>query len=272
VELFDGGQSKGQATAGADGTLTKELTDLAVGSHALKAKALYGDGAESVVRGFAVAAVVAPTISSIKAASGAEIPAGGITVETSVTVTGAASAGLEVEVFDGSASKSKATANTNGQWALAITSLADGAHSIKARALYGDGVYSQVYGFTVIPSVAPTLDSIKDSRGQEIPRGGSTSDTRVTIRGTATSHQAVEVFDWDQSKGQATADSDGKWKHDFTSLTVGAHSALAKALYGNGGESYPRSFSVVAPAALTIYSITDASGVEIPDGSVTTSK
>ncbi|MEQ7917570.1 hypothetical protein ABQX22_00115, partial [Xanthomonas sp. WHRI 1810A] len=171
VELFDGAQSKGQATAGTDGTWTQELTDLAVGSHALKAKALYGDGAESAVRGFSVAAVVAPTISSIKAASGAEIPAGGITVETSVTLTGAASAGLEVEVFDGSASKGKAMANTNGQWTFAITGLAVAAHSIKAKALYGGGAESAVRGFTVAAVVAPTVSSIKAASGAEIPAG-----------------------------------------------------------------------------------------------------
>jgi hypothetical protein len=192
VEVFDGAQSQGQVTAGADGTWTKQLTDLAVGSHALKAKALYGDGVESAVRGFTVAAVVAPTISSIKAASGAEIPAGGITVETSVTVTGAASARLEVEVFDGSTSKGKATANANGQWTLAITGLAIAAHAIRAKAVYVGGGESAVRRFSVFKAF-PTIISIRDSNGVEIPEGFLTRDPKLTMSGVSFVNQTATV-------------------------------------------------------------------------------
>jgi hypothetical protein len=268
VELFDGAQSKGQATAGADGTLTKELTDLAVGSHALKAKSLYGDGAESAVRGFTVAAVVAPTISSIKAASGADIPAGGITVETSVTVTGAASAGLEVEVFDGSASKGKATANINGQWTFAITGLADGAHAIKAKALYGNGDESAIRTFDVMLDGVPTIDYLQSGSSQ-IPDGGEMYRDVVKIAGKAAPGLQVEVFDNGVTKGKATAHStSGVWFTSIEGLALGRHAIKAKALYGRNPESNVRSFSRATPQSVT--SIKDSSGREIPEGGSTT--
>jgi hypothetical protein len=221
---------------------------MTVAAHDMKARALYGDGVDSQLYSFTVMLQVVPSIIDVKDSLGVVIPEGGQTLSSTVTLSGLATPGLQVEIFANGTSQGTATADTDGLWSRTITSMAIGAHAMKAKALYGDGDYSQVRSFTVIPSVAPTLDSIKDSSGQEIPRGGSTSDTRVTISGTASSYQAVEVFDWDQSKGQATADSDGKWKKDFTGLNVGSHMALAKALYGNGAESEIRDFWVVSPA------------------------
>jgi hypothetical protein len=192
VKLFDNTLSKGQVTANARGAWTREVTGLAVGSHALKAKALYGDGAESAARGFTVAAVVTPAISSIKTASGAEIPADGITVETSVTLTGAANAGLEVEVLDGSASKGKATANANGQWTLAISGLAIAAHAIRAKAVYVGGGESAVRRFSVFKAF-PTIISIRDSNGVEIPEGLLTRDPKLTMSGVSFVNQTATV-------------------------------------------------------------------------------
>jgi hypothetical protein len=248
VKVFANSSSKGTATADADGLWSLKITGMTVAAHDMKARALYGDGVDSQLYSFTVMLQVVPSIIDVKDSLGVVIPEGGQTLSSTVTLSGLATPGLQVEIFANGTSQGTATADTDGLWSRTITSMAIGAHAMKAKALYGDGDYSQVRSFTVIPSVAPTLDSIKDSSGQEIPRGGSTSDTRVTISGTASSYQAVEVFDWDQSKGQATADSDGKWKKDFTGLNVGSHMALAKALYGNGAESEIRDFWVVSPA------------------------
>ncbi|MEQ7917571.1 hypothetical protein ABQX22_00120, partial [Xanthomonas sp. WHRI 1810A] len=239
VEVFDGSASKGKAMANTNGQWTFAITGLAVAAHSIKAKALYGGGAESAVRGFTVAAVVAPTVSSIKAASGAEIPAGGITVETSVTVTGAASAGLEVEVFDGSASKGKAMANTNGQWTFAITGLADGAHAIKAKALYGNGDESAVRSFSVFDAF-PTIISIRDSNGVEIPENTLTYDPILTISGVSFVNQTgvliALVNGVQQQLATVTVGASGAWSvtrtlstkgQYFVKLTSGgSHSAL----------------------------------------------
>jgi hypothetical protein len=68
-----------------------------------------------------------------------------------VTLSGTATKGLEVEVFDGATSKGKATANaTTGIWTLSVSGLSQTAHSFKAKALYGTGEESAVRSFTVI--------------------------------------------------------------------------------------------------------------------------
>lgn len=56
VEIFDGNTSRGKATADASGEWTLPITGLAVGLHALKARLLNGNGEESEVRSFTVAA------------------------------------------------------------------------------------------------------------------------------------------------------------------------------------------------------------------------
>jgi hypothetical protein len=264
VDVLDGGVLKGNATANPSGQWSLTITGLAVAAHAMKAKAVYGNGSESAVRGFTVAAVVVPTITSIKDASGAEIAAGGATLETSVTVTGAANSGLEVEVFDGSTSKGKATANASGQWSLTITGLAVAAHAIKAKALYGSGAESAVRGFTVTALIAPTISSVIDASGAEIPAGGVTLRTSVTVTGAANGGLEVEVFDGSTSKGKATANASGQWSLTITGLAVAAHAIKAKALYGSGAESAVHSFSVISVVP-TLISIKDSNGNEVQD-------
>jgi hypothetical protein len=71
-------------------------------------------------------------------------------VETAVTLTGAASKGQKVEIFDGTISKGQATADaTTGVWTLSVSGLSVAAHSFTAKALYGTGVVSAARTFTV---------------------------------------------------------------------------------------------------------------------------
>ncbi|WP_296254136.1 MULTISPECIES: hypothetical protein [unclassified Pseudomonas] len=186
VEVFDRDVTKGKATANSSGDWNKQLTDLATGSHAVKAVAQYGNGAQSPVRSFTVAVAVTPTISSIKDSASVEIPANGSTFDTSVTVTGTAAANQQVEVFDGQVSKGTVTVSASGTWSKALTTLTAGNHAIKAVAQYGSGVQSPVRSFTVISVSAIAIRDVKDSSGVSIPAGGSTTDTTVTVSGTVT--------------------------------------------------------------------------------------
>ncbi|QGA50988.1 Ig-like domain-containing protein [Pseudomonas brassicacearum] len=80
-----------------------------------------------------------------------EIPDGGRTFDTRVMLTGTASKGYEVEVFDGLDSKGTAMADAQtGVWALEITNLSIQFHSLTAKALYGDNQISEARTFTVL--------------------------------------------------------------------------------------------------------------------------
>lgn len=269
IELFDGTVSQGRATTDALGDWSRPVSGLALASHTLKAKALYGTGPESTLWTFTVAAAIAPTISSVKDADGDEIPADGFTVDTSVTLTGNATANLEVEIFDGAASVNTAKANANGVWTLPVSGLAAAPHTMKAKALYGNGAESTTRRFTVVASVTPTLTSVVDPKNTPISEGGWTYANNVTASGQASIHQLVEVFDGNDSKGTATTDANGAWTRPVSGLAVGSHSLTVKGRYGARPVSLPWGLSVRAGMVPTLTNVRDSKGEVTNAGSTT---
>ncbi|VVN23302.1 hypothetical protein [Pseudomonas fluorescens] len=99
-------------------------------------------------------------------------------------------------------------------------------------------------------ATAPTTDEvIGPPRNVEIPQGGETEETAVTLSGIAAKGQKVEIFDGAVSKGPAPADpTTGVWTLLVSALAVAAHSFTAKALYGSELSSNPpRTLRVVEP-------------------------
>jgi hypothetical protein len=109
----------------------------------------------------------------------------------------------------------------------------------------------QVYTIRAIELVVPVIDSIKDSANKEIPPDGTTVDTTVTLTGTASKGQRVQVLDGATSKGEPTADpTTGIWTLVVTGLSEALHSFTAKALYGAGQVSEPRTLTVAKELAI----------------------
>lgn len=259
IELFDGTVSKGEASTDNLGAWSVSVSGLVVGSHRLQAKALYGTGAVSAIWTFGVSAAVAPTISSVRDAHG-EVSANGFTADTQVTLSGNATANLEVELFDGTASIGKAKANASGVWTHALSGLSLGQHAIKARALYGNGAESAVRSFTVVAVVNPTITAVVDPQNRPVTNGGSTYANSVTASGLASIHQQVDIFDGTTLKGTATADAAGAWTREVSGLAVGGRSLTAKAQYANNPVSSAWGFTVKAATVPTLTSVRDSKG------------
>ncbi|GLH37187.1 hypothetical protein [Pseudomonas moraviensis] len=104
----------------------------------------------------------------------------------------------------------------------------------------------RTYRIKAYENVVPTLDSVKGSpSGDEIPHGGLTMETTVTLRGVAAKGQKVEIFDGTVSEGQARAHATtGDWTLRVSALAVAAHSFTVKALYGSGAVSAARTLTV----------------------------
>ncbi|WP_207848240.1 MULTISPECIES: hypothetical protein [unclassified Pseudomonas] len=216
-------------------------------------------------------ALVAPTITSVKDLSGWEIPDNGYTVHKEVTVSGTAPAGQEVEVFVDSLAKGKAKAATNGAWSLPLSGLTqDVPLSIKAVGQYGANPSSNVRKLTVVYGQRPAITAAHDASGVAIANGGTTSDTSVTLSGTANAFLEVEIFDGTTSKGKVKADASGKWRFTLTGLTRASHGFTAKALYGSSTVSPVWTVIVGQEVAPTITSVKGSpSGIEIPNGGTT---
>ncbi|MCU7252001.1 hypothetical protein, partial [Pseudomonas koreensis] len=249
VEVFDGATSKGQATADATtGEWRLIVSALSAAAHSFTAKALYGSGEQSGARTFTVTAVVRPTLDYVLDTAGTNIVDGGTTTDTTLKVSGKASNGQQVEVFDGNGpsavSKGIAPVNaTTGDWQLTFT-VPLGARRFAALSLYhATPTYSNVRTLTVTTAIPPSITSIRDSNG-EVAENGETTSTLVTLQGRVTSGYQVQIHDNDVAKHTVTAVGEG-WNTTL-SVTLGNHSITAKAI-ATGQISNRRNFKVLSP-------------------------
>ena len=253
VEIFDGIKSLGQALVSSAGEWVYTLSGLTLAVHNITAKGLYDNQPTSAVWSFTVTDEVVPQISSVRDSSGAAIANGGSTSDTSVTVSGRAEASKSVEIYDGNTAKGKVNVNAAGIWTYTLNGLASTAHSLTAKALYGNALSSAPWTFTVTVQIVPLISSVKDSGGTEIPNGGTTTSTSFTAAGTAMPSEKVEIFDGATTKGVANVDSNANWIYSLPGLATGSHSITAKALYGSGLTSAARVFTIsVATPPLVI--------------------
>jgi hypothetical protein len=100
----------------------------------------------------------------------------------------------------------------------------------------------------------PAIASVKGApSGIDIPPDGSTIETSVTLTGTASKGQKVEILDGPARKGEASADPvSGVWTKQVIGLSEGHHSFTAKALYGSGETSAARTFTVASELIVDI--------------------
>ncbi|MDD2046563.1 Ig-like domain-containing protein [Pseudomonas putida] len=266
LEVLDGQAVLDTVRTDAQGNWTLSLSGLAVKVYVIKARALYGSGAESAARSFRVVDYVFPTLDSVRDSRG-ELGDGGATVDTSVTLGGKGSANEQVEIFAGADSKGVARVTASGDWTLTLSGLAPQTYSVRAKALYGNGEESALRTFTVYVDIKPSITSVSDSRG-EVAEAGTTVDTSVILAGKASNSQRVELFDGTTSLATVTANASGDWSHSLQGLTVRPYRLRAKALYGSGQESDIRSFSVVAEVLPTLVSVRDSQG-EVGEGGFT---
>ncbi|PMY11902.1 hypothetical protein C1X54_33580, partial [Pseudomonas sp. GW460-13] len=128
--------------------------------------------------------------------------------------------------------------------------------------------YSVTLNLLVAAWIAPTLDTVTDSKGP-VPQGGITFDRSVTVTGKASPNQKVRLLDGTTSLGEPTANVSGTWTQVVSALTVKAYSLKALALYGEGEASTPlRTFTVAVAVKPTIDSVTDSKG-PVAQGGIT---
>jgi len=161
VQLYNGTAPIGSPiTLGSNGSGTTRLSSLSQSStYVLKAKALYGNQLESPTHTFTVRAHLAATLTSVRH-SGGELGNGGVTRDSSVTLSGAVTPGFYVRIYDNNAPQHWALGHSSGVWTTTLT-IGAGGHSVFVRA-ETTGQQSQTRSFT--REVIPTLH-IDQSQG-----------------------------------------------------------------------------------------------------------
>ncbi|WP_248748052.1 hypothetical protein [Pseudomonas sp. MWU12-2037] len=217
-------------------------------------------------------ALVAPTLTDITDSKGTVV--GKITVETSVTVTGTGSSGRQIQLMDDTSNIGNPVdiSAPGTTWSTPLTGLTAKDYSIKARPLYGSNLPdSAVKAFKVTATLTPTIVNIVDSKGSVV--GGTTTETSVTVIGTGSLGQQIQLMDGNDAIGDPITISPNAtgWTAPLTGLTTKAYNIKARALYGtNVPDSAVKTFNVitdVVPPRIT--NVGTATGAEVADGGVT---
>lgn len=261
VQLYDGATAIGNPiTLGGNGEGSTRLQNLTPRTYPVKAKATYGDQLESTVRTFKVAQATAPAISGVRDSKG-DISNNGTTFETDVDIFGTAVANQRIQIYNGTTPIAPDTpVDNNRNWTKTLTNLTPSVYRILAKGLYGSQPESAVRVFTVLEASAPIISLISDSKG-EISPNGTTFDATVTVTGTASNGQSVQIYDNNTAIAPVTpVDSSGNWTKTLTGLSAITHTIKARALYGTQPESATRAFTVAVSTTPRIVSVTDVKG------------
>ncbi|WP_143218430.1 Ig-like domain-containing protein, partial [Acidovorax sp. T1m] len=169
----------------------------------------------------------------------------GITNVTTPTFTGTAEAGATVTLYDTNGVTVLGTAvATGGVWSITSSTLAQGAHTLTAKATDAAGnVSSASVGLTVtIDTTAPAAPSVPDLATAS-DTGASNADnitsaTTPTFTGTAEAGATVTLYDTDSFTVLGTAvATGGVWTITSSTLAQGAHTLTAKATDAAGNVS-----------------------------------
>lgn len=181
--------------------------------------------------------LAAPAITGVVDSEGKPIPNNGTTGDNVLTLSGTGTADIAVIIADNNEPIALAQVNERGEWVKSVVALS-GRHSYTLR--FSDEAWVVT---VVIADVAPTITSLRDSKGA-VANGGSTFDTTVTVEGRAATDQQVEVLDKAEVLGTVTA-TGGDWAITLSSLAFKGYSLKARGLYGSIPESDVRTFSVI---------------------------
>ena len=295
ITVYDGSVALGTTTVKPDGTWSfKPTTDLAEGPHSLKAesKDLAGNVSDSSTFNFSVdtTAPAKPSIGEVIDDVGAitgPIANGGVTDDSTPTLTGQAEAGSKVTVYDNGAILGTVTAGPDGKWSYTpTTGISEGEHKFTADATDKAGNTSPKSDvFTLTTDYTPpdasklaitgVLDSVGDVTGN-ISNGGVTDDSRPVISGTGTAGDTITVYAKDSTDnhriGTAIVDSTGHWTlQPATALASGLNDLTAVESDPAGNATAPSAkYSIMldssAPSHLaTITGISDDTGVSDHD-------
>ena len=240
VQLFDGTTSLGTTTASAAGAFSFDVT-LDPGTRSITARAT--DAAGNVGAASAALAITvdptapnAPTGLDLAAAddTGASNSDNVTSQSSGLTISGQAEANARIELFDGTTSLGRATANASGAFSLDVT-LAAGARAITAKATDAAGNVSAASAALTItvdgtaPAAPTGLDlAAADDTGSSNSDNLTNQTSALTISGQAEANARVQLFDGTTSLGTATANASGAFSLDVT-LAAGARSITARA-------------------------------------------
>ena len=276
VTLYDEESVIGAGKVKTTGAWAIKSTALAGGQHQIRATTTDSAGVVSLfsapltmtVDTIAPLAPSRPDLSSIWDSGISAID--DITRITTPTFKGSAEGGATVRLYDGATLVGTAKAAANGAWSIKAAALAEGVHTIAARAtdIAGNtGTLSDSLTVTVdrtapTPPAAPDLMAASDTGLSSTDN--FTSVAAPTFSGSAASGAVVRLYDGITLLGTASADASGHWSIQSKSLAQGKHLITTKTMDAAGNTSLASpglsvTIDRTAPAAPTSLDLQSAS-------------
>ncbi|EFH11684.1 Ig-like domain-containing protein, partial [Teichococcus cervicalis] len=231
VEVLQGGASIGTVVADAGGHWSIGAT-LAEGGNSFTARATDLAGNTGVLSAAFAAtldtvAPAAPSIAGISPDSGSSAT-DRVTSQGGIAITGTGPASATIRLYSGGTQVGSTTSDASGNWVISLagTPLAEGAHNLTARATDVAGNEgSDSATVTVVvdstPPAAPVLTAISPNTAV-LPNMFYTSAQALTLSGTAEANTSVAVLLNGNAIGSTTADGNGGWSLDISTVQLPA--------------------------------------------------
>jgi len=294
VVIYDNGTEIGTVTADENGSwsFTPE-TGLTDGEHAFTVNVTdaAGNTSPATAAGSIIIDTTPPGASDIVITDNTgpvsgTITEGGVTDDTTPTISGKTEPGSSVVILDNGVAIGTVIADADGNWNFTPeTALDDGEHALTLTITDPSGNTSNSLpaGVIIVDTSAPAAATsllITDDVGTKtgaLTSGSVTDDSKPTISGKAEKGSTITLYDGETAMGTTTADAEGNWSFTpETALGDGEHSITVKVNDGAGNTSAASDtivFTVdtVAQAASDIV-ITDNAGNQkgpLSDGAMT---
>ncbi|WP_157284062.1 Ig-like domain-containing protein [Pseudomonas chlororaphis] len=227
VVIYDNGQKIGEAKTDAEGNWSfTPSTPLVDGAHNFVTEVI--DQAGNVGEKSAGTAFTVDTraveISITKAVDDAgsktgNLAKGDVTDDATPTLSGKATAGGIVKIYDGATLLGQTTADAQGNWSFTPAALADGLHNLTATVTTeakGESEHTSIFDLTVDTTAPnkPGIDDAQDDVGAiqgSIGNGKHTDDTTPTLSGKGEPGSTVNIYDKGDLLGSATVGENGEW-------------------------------------------------------------
>lgn len=228
----------GTTQVGTGGTWSYRLPTLADGGHQVQARVVDRAGnAGDMSPAYAITVdTVAPGTGPVAVtANGTPVPNGGATDSATLVFSGSAEAGATVQILDGANVLGSVTATAEGTFSFVVSGLADGAHTLSAKAtdLAGNTVAFGHTALTVdtLPPATPQIVGL--AAGTDTGPSASDNVTRVNtpvLTGFAEAGSTVRFYDAnDNLLGSTVASSSGAWNFRTPVLADGTYEISARA-------------------------------------------
>ncbi|MGX7005610.1 Ig-like domain-containing protein [Caballeronia sp. KNU42] len=287
IKVYDNGTEIGSTTVGGNGKWTfSPSTDLSVGTHSITVVDVNAAGTPSpaslpttiTVNTSVPATPAAPTLTDDL---GGAIPAGSTTVDGHPHMSGTATAGDIIKIYDNGTLIGSTTVDGTGKWTFTpSTDLSNGTHSITVVDVNVAGTPSAAsspISVTINSSTpaTPATPTLTNDSSVAIPAGSTTADAHPHINGAGVAGDIIKVYDNGTLIGSTKVAGNGTWTFTpTTDLTDGAHSITVVDVNAAGTSSAPSNpisitVNTSTPATPSAPVMTNDSGATIPAGGAT---